>query len=324
MTIALTSTQHSSQGASTDLPEANAATTSAANNYSDLKGLAALNADSHSPQTLHAVAQQVDALFLQMMLQSMREASADAGDPSNNEMGMYQDMFDKQVALTMSQHQDLGLGSMLTRRIAASSSATPAAAVSSAPGAGAPRGSAATGSPPTVGAATGARSASAIAKSPADFVAQVLPAIRVAANALGVSPLGMLAQAALETGWGQRVPTTADGNSSLNLFGVKAGENWTGGRAGAATVEFSGGVATPRRAVFRTYGSVQQSVSDFATVLGSPRYRDAVAGGADARSYIDGIGKSGYATDPEYAEKLSKVLNSMTFLQAIAGSGIKL
>jgi len=324
MTTSLTSTQHLPQGASAAQSGATAATTSAANTYSDLKGLAALNADAHSPQTLHVVAQQVDALFLQMMLQSMREASADAGDPSSNEMGMYQDMFDKQVALTMSQHQDLGLGSMLTRRIGAISSATPTAAASSARGAGAPTGSAATGSPPTAGAATGAPSASAIAHSPADFVSQVLPAIRVAANALGVSPLGMLAQAALETGWGQRVPTTADGNSSLNLFGVKAGENWTGGRASAATMEFSGGVATPRRAVFRTYGSVQQSVSDFAKVLGSPRYRDAVAGGADARSYIDGIGKSGYATDPQYADKLSKVLNSRTFRQAIAGSGSKL
>jgi flagellar protein FlgJ len=230
---------------------------------------------------------------------------------------MYQDMFDKQVALTMSQHQDIGLGSVLTRRIAGSSAgaATPAAATT---GAATPR--AATPGAPTTRTPT----ASAIAQSPADFVSQVLPAIRVAASALGISPLGMLAQAALETGWGQRVPSTADGTSSLNLFGVKAGDTWQGGRATAATVEFSGGVATARRAAFRTYASVQQSVSDFAKVLGSPRYRDAVAGGADPRNYIDEIGKSGYATDPQYTDKLSKMLNSNTFRQAIAGSGVKL
>jgi flagellar protein FlgJ len=205
----------------------------------------------------------------------------------------------------MSQHQDLGLGALLTRRLAAAG-AQPAGTQS--PGT------------PSPGAAT----ASAMAQSPADFVTQVLPAIRVAANALGVSPLGMLAQAALETSWGQRVPATAEGASSLNLFGVKAGESWAGARATAATIEFNEGVATPRRAVFRAYGSVQQSVSDFAKVLASPRYRDAVTAGADARSYVEAIGKSGYATDPEYAVKLAKVLTSNTFRQAIAGSGVTL
>ena len=90
-----------------------------ANTYSDPNGLAALKKDPNSPAALHAVAQQVDALFLQMMLKSMRDANAAAGEGDSNEMGMYQDMFDKQIALTMSQHQDLGLGSLLTRQIAA-------------------------------------------------------------------------------------------------------------------------------------------------------------------------------------------------------------
>src|SRR5712671_7407085 len=100
-----------------------------ANTYSDPNGLAALKKDPNSPEALHAVAQQVDALFLQMMLKSMRDANAAAGEGDSNEMGMYQDMFDKQIALTMSQHQDLGLGSLLTRQIAARAApagATPA------------------------------------------------------------------------------------------------------------------------------------------------------------------------------------------------------
>ena len=87
-----------------------AASAAAASTYSDMHGLSALKQDSKSPEALRAVAQQVDALFLQMMLKSMRDASAAQGDPSSNEMGMYQDMFDKQVALTLSQHQDIGLG----------------------------------------------------------------------------------------------------------------------------------------------------------------------------------------------------------------------
>src|ERR1700681_1558282 len=99
-----------------------------ANTYSDPNGLAALKKDPNSPAALHAVAQQVDALFLQMMLKSMRDANAAAGEGDSNEMGMYQDMFDKQIALIMSQHQDLGLGSLLTRQMAAraAAGATPA------------------------------------------------------------------------------------------------------------------------------------------------------------------------------------------------------
>src|ERR1700737_4779150 len=98
------------------------ATMANANTYSDPNGLAALKKDPNSPAALHAVAQQVDALFLQMMLKSMRDANAASGEGDSNEMGLYQDMFDKQIALTMSQHQGLGLGNLLTRQLGAASS----------------------------------------------------------------------------------------------------------------------------------------------------------------------------------------------------------
>src|SRR5271170_5488987 len=90
--------------------------TSAATTYTDINGLAALKKDPNSPQAISAVAEQVEALFLQMMLKSMRDASsAEATD--SNEMGMYQDMFDKQVALSISQHADLGIGRLLKRQL---------------------------------------------------------------------------------------------------------------------------------------------------------------------------------------------------------------
>jgi peptidoglycan hydrolase FlgJ len=262
--------------------------TSAATTYTDLNGLAALKADPTSPQAISAVASQVEALFLQMMLKSMRDASM--GDElDGNEMGVYQDMFDKQVALTISQHQDLGIGAILKRQLTGKTA--PAAPKTASGGVSAP---------PQV-----------LAKTPAEFVDQVMPALRRAATALGLNPLGLLAQAALETGWGQRMARTADGSPSLNMFGIKAGDEWTGARATADTVEFSNGVATQRRTAFRAYGSIEESVSDFANVLKkSPRYRDAIAAGGDVHAYIDRIGKSGYATDPEYANKLSQILNS--------------
>jgi peptidoglycan hydrolase FlgJ len=293
---------------------------STANTYTDLNGLAALKQDPKTPQAIHAVAQQVDALFLQMMLKSMRDASTDGGEAESNEMSMYHDMFDKQVALTLSQHQSLGLGAMLTRQLEAAAAAQrqpPASAPAAAP-AGIPTAQPATGHPPAAPSAS-------LSKTASQFVAQVLPSIRRTAQALGVSPLGMLAQAALETGWGTRMPHTADGASSLNMFGIKADDAWDGARAGATTLEFSGGIATQRHAAFRAYSSIEDSVSDFASLLKySPRYRHALASGGTAEGYVAGIGRSGYATDPEYANKLNDVLNGSTLRMALNNNGVKL
>jgi flagellar protein FlgJ len=283
---------------------------SAASTYTDVNGLAALKREPDSPQALNAVAQQVEALFLQMMLKSMRDATAAESDDSN-EMGMYQDMFDKQVALTLSEHADLGIAKLLKRQSALKSST--AAAVSRA----------AAGSDPAAGVAASGSAASAgagvLGQTPEEFVHRVMPTIRRAAAALGINPLGLLAQAALETGWGQRMPRTADGSSSLNLFGIKAGDQWTGPRATADSMEVVNGVATPRRATFRAYRSVEDSVNDFANLLkGSPRYREAVAAGSDAQAYVAGIGRSGYATDPEYGDKLNQILNGGALQAALS------
>jgi len=296
-----------------------------ANTYSDPNGLAALKKDPNSPAALHAVAQQVDALFLQMMLKSMRDANAASANGDSNEMGMYQDMFDKQIALTMSQHQDLGLGSLLTRQMAARAAAagtSPAKLDDQA----VPR--PATAAPPaapslaTPAAATAQPASSApptsMTQIAGEFVDRVLPSIRTAAQALGLNPLVLLAQAALETGWGKRMARTADGNPSLNLFGIKADDTWAGARAAANTVEYAGGVATQRQAAFRAYGSIEESVNDFANLLkNSPRYRHAAAAGPNAQAYVEGIGRSGYATDPEYAAKLNDILHGSTLRAAV-------
>ena len=289
------------------------AAATAANNYSDINALSALKANPSSPQAIHAVAQQVEALFLQMMLKSMRDASAELGEGDSNEMGMYQDMFDKQISLSLSQRQDLGLSALLARQLS-----NAAAAGGGGRTAATPAGSAAAG-----GAAGAA--AEDMAQSPGDFVKLVLPAINSAAQALGVSPLGVLAQAALETGWGKRMARNPDGSPSLNLFGIKADDGWDGARVAADSVEYSGGVATPRRAAFRAYGSVAESVGDFAQLLqNSPRYREVVANGANAQAYVEQIGKSGYATDPQYGNKLNNLLHSSTFRAAVLSSTLAL
>jgi flagellar protein FlgJ len=301
------------------------AATQSADTYTDLNGLAALKKDSNSPQTLRAVAQQVDALFLQMMLKSMRDASADQGDPASNEMGMYQDMFDKQIALSLSQRQGLGLGALLTRQMSAAANGANGAAAAAGAAAAPAKASAAPFMRPAPAAGGEQPASETTVESAGQFISQVMPTIRRAAEALGVSPLGLLAQAALETGWGKRMARTAAGAPSLNLFGIKADDSWEGPRASANTVEFSGGVATQRHTAFRAYGSIEESVSDFARLLGSsPRYRDAVAAGADPQAYVESIGKSGYATDPQYANKLNDLLNGSTLRMALNVSGEKL
>ena len=283
--------------------------TSGATTYTDINGLAALKRDPNSPEALSAVAQQVEALFLQMMLKSMRDATA-AEETDSNEMGMYQDMFDKQVALSISQHADLGIGRLLKRQLAGKSAPgtvklSSGESVPAAPAAGAPT--------------------AAIAHSPAEFVNRVMPSIQRAAGALGVDPKGMLAQAALETGWGQRMPRAADGSSSHNMFGIKAGNEWTGARATADSMEVINGVATPRRTAFRAYASVEESINDFANLLkNSPRYKDVIAAGGNAGAYIAAMGNSGYATDPDYGNKLNQILGSDTLQSALAARVAKL
>jgi peptidoglycan hydrolase FlgJ len=267
------------------LPGAATPDTSAATTYTDLNGLAALKRDPNSPAAIKAVAEQVEAMFLQMMLKSMRDASA-SDDPDGNEMGMYQDMFDKQVALTISQHADLGIGRLLKRQIS--------------------------DKPEPVLPKTAAEAGS-IAATPAEFIHRMMPSIKAAAATLGVDPKGLMAQAALETGWGQRMPRNADGSPSYNMFGIKAGERWTGPKAIADSMEVMNGVAAPKRTAFRSYGSIEDSVNDFAALLkNSPRYKDALAAGRDAQAYVVRMGTSGYATDPEYGNKLNDILQGDT------------
>ena len=260
----------------------------AGSNYTDINGLEALKSDSKSPAALGKIAQQVEAMFLQMMLKSMRDASLGDGIFDSNEGKLYQDMFDKQVALDMSKHQDVGIGDLLMRQLIQRTTLENAPATK----------------------AVHPLSSHALAATPEAFIASVLPSIKRAAKKMGVSPEGMLAQAALETGWGRRVPRTADGASSFNLFGVKAGTHWNGPTATTATLEYDGTVARRHHASFRAYASVDESVSDYAQLLStSPRYRDAFKAGADAGAYVSAIGASGYATDPEYANKLREILH---------------
>jgi len=155
--------------------------------------------------------------------------------------------------------------------------------------------------------------------SPQEFVRKLLPAARQAAKALGLDPMAMIAQAALETGWGQRMIKTAKGDNSFNLFGIKAQSNWQGESAVVDTLEFRQGIAQKEQARFRSYTSPEQSLQDYASFIsGSSRYQQALQVATEPAAYFSELQAAGYATDPEYANKIMAVYQSPTFEQVRA------
>ena len=139
------------------------------------------------------------------------------------------------------------------------------------------------------------------------------PQAQEAGEQLGVDPSNLLAQAALETNWGRNLPHDAGGHSSNNLFGVKATGSWTGPSIQAQTTEVSAQGATGEMAPFRSYADATQSFQDYVSLLrNNPRYAAALNTGSDARAFASGLQRGGYATDPDYARKVSAVANNIS------------
>ena len=148
--------------------------------------------------------------------------------------------------------------------------------------------------------------------SPEDFVQQLWPCAEEAGKALGVDPKHLLAQAALETGWGKSLPCDVDGTTSFNFFGIKAGNSWQGDSVSVKTLEFEGGVPVPRQARFRAYDSAADSFRDYVEVLrNNPRFAGALNTGSDAKAFANALQKGGYATDPRYAMKIETIAQNL-------------
>ncbi len=250
----------------------------------DFRQLAALRRDARAddPAALREVARQFESIFTKMMLDSMRSASF--GDPmfGSDQGDMYQDMMDDQLAIEMSQGKGLGLADMLIRQLSHGGNVAPGAG-------GTPIGD----------------------DQKQQFIEKMLPQARAAGRELGVDPHAIIAQAALETGWGTSQPAD-DSGASHNLFGIKAGGRWQGASVASSTVEFESGVASEQVARFRAYGSTQDSVNDYVSLLrDNPRYAAALNTGGDVRSFATALQRGGYATDPGYANKLVAVAQSI-------------
>jgi flagellar protein FlgJ len=278
--------------------------------YADFQGLDRLKSSAahKDPQALREAARQFESLMTSMMLKSMREASLGSGMGDSQETQTYQDMYDQQLSLQIAHGKGLGLADMLVQQLSrANAAATPATPSTGAPAA------AAAAAPAVPIAATGPISSA----QRAEFVRSLEPLATEAGKSLGVAPDTLIAQAALETGWGRNVPANAAGQSSNNLFGVKAGDSWGGASAAATTTEFDQGTASSTPALFRSYDNAAQSVNDYVSLLqGSGRYAGAVGTGADVQAFASALQRGGYATDPAYANKLVATAASLRQLRA--------
>ena len=283
--------------------------------YADFGHLTELGARARArdPEALRSAARQVEALFLNTLLKSMREASF--GDPllGGDQGRFYRDLFDSQISQHLSARSGLGLADALVRELRGGTSEEPSAELRMPP----PDGNRAAPSVPR----TDPGAVSALPTDHAGFVAQLLPHARQAAQRLGVDPRLLVAQAALETGWGRAVMHTPTGASSHNLFGIKAGADWDGARVLKTTLEFRDGAMVREWAPFKVYDSLAQGFDDYARLVAeSPRYAPARAAASEPRSYIDALAGAGYATDPDYGAKVIGVFERLQGIQA--GRGI--
>ena len=156
-----------------------------------------------------------------------------------------------------------------------------------------------------------------------EFVNTMLPMAREAAARIGVDPRYLVAQAALETGWGKSVMRAQDGSSSHNLFGIKAGSSWKGDSARAITSEFRNGEMVRETAQFRSYDSYKDSFHDLVTLLQTNnRYQDVVKSADNPEQFVRELQKAGYATDPDYASKISQIARQMSSYQNYAAAGV--
>ena len=276
-------------------------------------------------------AQQFEGLLLQMMLKSMRDATAQDGPLDSEQTRFFTSIMDQQLAQNLSGTRSLGFAAMIEQQlgkgVASNAASDPASvldvlqksllqqqAASSAAYGGSRVPVQAAGAVGGIGSTGGEANVSA-----GEFVDRIWPHALAAANAVGVPPQFVVAHSALESGWGKSEIRLPDGSPSYNLFGVKAGRSWTGPSVDVQTTEYVDGVAQSTHDKFRVYGSYAESFADYAKLLrGNERFAK-VVGQQDGMQFARSLQQSGYATDPLYADKLGRIIGGATLRQALAG-----
>lgn len=327
------------------------------NNYMDLAGLQQLKTkaktDPKNNEALQKAAEHFESIFIGMMLKSMRKANEvfEEGNPMHsNTTRFFRDMYDQQLATDMASKGSLGLADIIVQQLDPNSQSyqsadlmrndaefkrhqfgkalensnsfeQPLQSISSQLNelvnqpftqAGmlinnSPQNSETLSEKPAVNFS-----------SPEDFVEKIWRYAKKAATEIGVNPAVMVAQSALETGWGKHIIKDKNGDSSFNLFNVKAHRGWDGEKAAQSTLEFENGVAVKKVEPFRVYGGFEESFNDLISFLKSnTRYQGALNSASDSEQFLQNLQNAGYATDPNYADKILGILNSDNFKSII-------
>jgi peptidoglycan hydrolase FlgJ len=296
----------------------------------DVQGFNAMRqAVKNSPQQgAWMAAKQFDAVFTQMMLKSMREATPQDGIMDSNQTKTFTDMLDQQLSQQLSS-KGIGLADQMYAQLMRGQNAGTAegedgGGLVDAVKAYANQASNGAGN----GSLAGARgfsetdnqtdqselvhSASTASANAAEFVSKLAASAQAASSTTGIPARYILSQAALESGWGKKEIKRADGSTTHNIFGIKAGKDWTGATVLARTTEYVDGVAHQVVQRFRAYASYDEAVKDYANMLNSnPRFAAVVQAARDPASFARGMQNAGYATDPHYAKKLMSIMRQL-------------
>jgi len=320
-------------------------------NYFDLQGLDQLRqkAQGNDKDAIREVANQFESMFASMLIKSMRQANEafETDSPFNNKnTKFYTDMQDKQLALDISRHGSLGLADALVRQLDPTSISRPEAIAQEQlvmPGSDTTKMlelnpaqpsvdfnkpdktpvSLNTGREPYYRSAQPVVVTTALATANSDtpqftdknsFIETLMPYAKKVAKTLGISPAVLIAQSALETGWGKKIINGSDERSSFNLFNIKAHKSWQGDKVSKNSLEVEDGVGIKRRSEFRAYQDFAHSFSDYEHfITTNQRYQEALQQGGDAERYVEELQKAGYATDPQYADKIKQIMNNESF-----------
>jgi flagellar protein FlgJ len=273
----------------------------------DVQSLGALKleAGKNSKSAIKETARQFESLFMRELIKSMREATMKSGmlDSPGGDLGT--DLLDQQFAVQMSGKAG-GLSDLIEQQLTRQMGTPPAGASQTSQTS---RSTAV--SPSSAPSSAISKTSRAPSESQASFVNQHSAAANEAERASGLPAGFMLGQAGHETGWGKHEIKHKGGASSHNLFGIKAGASWTGKVAEVTTTEYVNGVPQKQVARFRAYDSYADSFKDYARLISeSPRYAKAREQTGSAHAFASGLQKAGYATDPDYAAKLSRAINT--------------
>lgn len=284
----------------------------------DVRGLDALKREvkSNSQEGIKAAAKQMEGMFIQMMLKSMRDASFKDGLLNSQQSDMFTSMYDQQISQDIASQSKMGFADLMVRQMGGEvTPVTNTPGVAPAPyvlnGGGYASRVPLSRSEHTTSESLSAAQYSRGTEKNSHFISRMLEPAMAAAKKSGIPHQLIIAQAALESGWGNKEITTTNGKPSHNLFGIKATPDWKGESTEITTTEFVNGTAQKVKAAFRVYPSYSEALADYTSLLtNNPRYQNVARSGSPERA-AHALQSGGYATDPAYAKKLINIINQV-------------